>query len=402
MNYQIRPALAGFFFFLFIFLKQFYIFPSGVAGAADICMFIAFLLVIMDCIGMKADIFQVQEDRLLYLFLLFVVAINSCYWLQTEKREFLKYTIFWFYNVGAIWTFRKLTEWKGEWFLLWINRIAKGNVVLQLIVYVTGQGRVFQEYWGATRYQGTFNDPNQLAVFVFMMIMLLYMYQCKYQDRTFWIFYILAMPVIIASKSTGVLLGLLVFTVMALLYIVYGIVCRYHISKRLCVLGMAGVGIVLVLFLWWIWPSADFDVKMTDYDMLARIQEKIWKIIHGGLGELFLDRGMDKLLLYPKYLLYGAGEGGFDRFVLARQCNEIHCCLFSIMFCYGILPTVIVLVWLIRNLRNTNPAMKCAVAGLLAESFFLINYRQPVFWMILLYGSVVTTDGQEKKRREKQ
>jgi len=37
--------------------------------------------------------------------------------------------------------------------------------------------------------------------------------------------------------------------------------------------------------------------------------------------------------------------------------------------------------------------MACAVVGLLAESFFLVNYRQPMFWMILLYGSVVRMDG---------
>ena len=36
-----------------------------------------------------------------------------------------------------------------------------------------------------------------------------------------------------------------------------------------------------------------------------------------------------------------------------------------------------------------NAAMMCAVAGILAESFFLVNYRQPMFWMILVYGSVI-------------
>ena len=86
--------------------------------------------------------------------------------------------------------------------------------------------------------------------------------------------------------------------------------------------------LIFGLFLWWIWPAADFDVKTVDYNMLTRIQEKIWKVAHGGLLGLFLDRGMEKLVLYPQYLLYGAGEGGFDRFTLASQVNEIHCCLF--------------------------------------------------------------------------
>ena len=90
----------------------------------------------------------------------------------------------------------------------------------------------------------------------------------------------------------------------------------------------------------------------------------------------------------PSYLLYGAGEGGFDRFTLASQVNEIHCCLFSVMFCYGLIPTSCLLVWLGRKLQRIDAAMACAVIGLLVESFFLVNYRQPMFWMILLYGSV--------------
>lgn len=42
----------------------------------------------------------------------------------------------------------------------------------------------------------------------------------------------------------------------------------------------------------------------------------------------------------------------------------------------------------VRILQSIDAAMACAVIGLLVESFFLVNYRQPMFWMILLYGSV--------------
>lgn len=37
------------------------------------------------------------------------------------------------------------------------------------------------------------------------------------------------------------------------------------------------------------------------------------------------DRGMDRVALYPRYLLLGAGEGNFNRFLKAAQQNEIHC-----------------------------------------------------------------------------
>ena len=50
-----------------------------------------------------------------------------------------------------------------------------GLLHVRLAVYVSGRGRIFHEYWGAERYQGTFNDPNQLAFFLFMMVLLLYL-----------------------------------------------------------------------------------------------------------------------------------------------------------------------------------------------------------------------------------
>ena len=136
---------------------------------------------------------------------------------------------------------------------------------MQLLIYLTGRGRIFREYWGAVRYQGTFNDPNQLAFFLFMMILLLYLYRCRFGDRSFPVFYVLALPVIAASKSTGILLGVLIFTVLAVLHALYRVGCRKGVSMKVWTLGIV-IGVVLFgLFLWWIWPAADFDVKTVDY-----------------------------------------------------------------------------------------------------------------------------------------
>ena len=85
-------------------------------------------------------------------------------------------------------------------------------------------------------------------------------------------FYVLALPVIAASKSTGILLGVLIFTVLAVLHALYRVGCRKGVSMKVWILGSA-IGVVLFgLFLWWIWPAADFDVKTVDYNMLTRIQ----------------------------------------------------------------------------------------------------------------------------------
>lgn len=384
-----ETAAAVLFFLLFIFLKQFYLFPSGGMEAADVCLFASFFMLLCDCMRRRPErLLQLKTESLFYVFLASVLMINAYYGIRLGRGEFFKYTCFWIFNACAIWSFCYLTEYGGKAFLTGINRVVKVNIGVQLLIYLSGHGRIFREYWGAVRYQGTFNDPNQLAFFLFMMILRLYLYRCRFGDRSFPVFYVLVLPVIAASKSTGILLGVFVFTILAVLYELYQIGCKKGVSVKVWILGICMGVLIFGLFLWWIWPAADFDVKTVDYNMLTRIQEKIWKVAHGGLLGLFLDRGMEKLVLYPQYLLYGAGEGGFDRFTLASQVNEIHCCLFSVMFCYGLIPTSCLLVWLGRKLRRIDAAMTSAVIGLLAESFFLVNYRQPMFWMILLYGSV--------------
>ena len=257
-----ETAAAVLFFLLFIFLKQFYLFPSGGMEAADVCLFASFFMLLCDCMRRRPErLLQLKTESLFYVFLASVLMINAYYGIRLGRGEFFKYTCFWIFNACAIWSFCYLTEYGGKAFLTGINRVVKVNIGVQLLIYLSGHGRIFREYWGAVRYQGTFNDPNQLAFFLFMMILLLYLYRCRFGDRSFPMFYVLALPVIAASKSTGILLGVFVFTILAVLYGLYQIGCKKGVSVKVWILGICMGVLIFGLFLWWIWPAADFDVK---------------------------------------------------------------------------------------------------------------------------------------------
>ena len=93
-------------------------------------------------------------------------------------------------------------------------------------------------------------------------------------------------------------------------------------------------------------PGADFDVSQTSYTLLSRIQQKIWKLANGNLYDLLYDRSAERLVLEPQYLLYGAGEGFFERFIPydgfeqllspgvfdVFHVNEIHSSFFDVWF----------------------------------------------------------------------
>lgn len=68
------------------------------------------------------------------------------------------------------------------------------------------------------------------------------------------------------------------------------------------------------------------------------------KVIGFGEGKtdfsnsIIADRQLDKLLLYPEKMLYGAGQGAFERFTRASGTNEVHSTLPGILFYYGAVP----------------------------------------------------------------
>lgn len=144
----------------------------------------------------------------------------------------------------------------------------------------------------------------------------------------------------------GHFLGLMLYTVGMAIWFYVRYRSKWNIPRKTemtlgVVLILAAIAIVIKIF-----PGPDFNLKNTDYTMLTRIQEKIWKVLYGGNSTMLSDRGMDRVALYPRYLLLGAGEGNFNRFLKAAQQNEIHCSFLNIWFSYGVIPTVLLLKWL--------------------------------------------------------
>ena len=60
-------AAAVLFFLLFIFLKQFYLFPSGGMEAADVCLFASFFMLLCDCMRRRPErLLQLKTESLFY------------------------------------------------------------------------------------------------------------------------------------------------------------------------------------------------------------------------------------------------------------------------------------------------------------------------------------------------
>ena len=543
-------------FFMFLLLKPYYLRPSGLIGAADLCLALSGVVMLISCVheyarqransaggsnlakirkaalgvdngackdrlwnheanrvdhmagkqsaavdavnedGNAGKVYNFartllyRQDTPLYLFLVCVAVINGIYAYRLGSNEYIKYTLYWAYNILAIWTYRKLSEGAAVIVLRKSHCTAvagtetetetetetgtetsvdegtnpnkrknigkkadqktgiiisfgqlvclalEADIFIQFVIMLGGYGRIFTEYWdeGAIRYMGTFNDPNQLAFFMFVSLLLIFSIKagscaeyCIWADKCISLCrkntndagilnsadtvdkanktntantsaisriatkahlplaFAAAIFIIIRTKSTGIMLGLVIFAGLLIGCALFNSFRRGSISRRQLILIIAAVIAAAAAFLYFIMPPADFNVQAAEYNLFTRIQEKLWKLSDGGIIGFFIDRGADRIVTFPKFMLFGAGEGDFARFVtLDGKVNELHSSLLSILFCYGIVPTAFICKWCIDALKRKNMWQLCAAAALIIESLTLINYRQPLFWFLLM------------------
>ncbi|WP_180994635.1 hypothetical protein [Clostridium sp. chh4-2] len=334
----------------------------------------------------------------MYLFLACVVGINCFYYIKDPSFDLIQNTSFWIYSVMIVWCFRELAEERKIYH--WLNLALKLNILIQLGVYLTGYGRIYYEYWDADRYMGTFNNPNQMAYILFLTILLIYLEDVTYRRKSFWLFFFIDGGLILLTKSTGIFLGWFLLLAGSGCVSLYSRYRDGKISGKLILIVSVSVVSLGIIALVMIWPEKGFVIQEENYNLITRIQEKLALLSDGGIRQVIIDRGGEKLLYYPQYLLYGAGEGGFHRFPLAVVWkSEIHCTIFSVWFSYGLIPFAMLSVWVYKNLRKMNFIYWPVYVALLAESMTVINYRQPFFWLILIYAgmrSMGENDGRSK------
>lgn len=374
-------------FLIFIFLKQFYIFKSGGLQIADIFFIISFVGYFFANRGEKKKGIK-KIDIYIVIFLILVTIINLIYMLIYNKNEFLVSTFHWIYISLFIVLFRNLME--NKIFLQKLLGVVKISILTQLGIYICGLGRYYYEI----RYMGTFNDPNQLSFFLYSALMISVLLSDILQKRISIIYYGIGFFLIFRASSTGMIMGLLIFVVLTT-------ILNYKKKLRISLRKFYTLFIVLGILLIVIIPNINnIESYFSESLLITRVYEKInkfsFKTDDNGQN-LIQERGIDKIVLYPQKVILGAGQGYYERFTLASHNNEIHSTILSILFYYGIIPTSIIIIWIIKNIKNVPSRILGVYISLIAESLTLLNQRQPFFWMIFMLGALYSNRINMKK-----
>ncbi len=389
MNIQKNYRIEYILFYLFLLIKPFYLKESGTMQAGDVLLVLSVVWWLGGLIARK----QWKNwrnhiegiDILLVAFVLCTAVVNCVGVVRYGDTRFILSSLYLAFCTMAVVVFRAYL--KNSSFRSMVYGICTFNVMMQFVLLITGVGRYLFEH----RYVGSFNDPNQLGFFLLASMFMMSIFTKAEQKKRPWniLVYLCGLFLIILSKSTGVALGL------AIWWLGEGILALYRWGQKerispgkMLGIGAGLFGVILVLCGIGIFMMRTMQLG-DEYNLFVRIGEKFELLWDGGFKSLCASRGIDRMWQYPWNNLFGAGEGAFYRFELSQLVNtEIHSSFLSILFCYGVFPFMLVVIWVYKNIRKVPLELGVIYLAFFAECFVLINYRQPLFWMLFVTGQV--------------
>ena len=379
-----RMRLSHYLFLLFWLLKPFYIFPSGSIQPSDAVFLLSFIVWMIERRG------NIQIDKGNQFFVFFVCSIfivNIVYSIIYSDIVFIEKSMFYLYSMFVVIEFQDFAS--SYLFLRKLLAVASVTIFVQLLIFALGLGK---DYFGQSRYMGTFNDPNQLSFFLyssFLMIYLLMFYlNCgsgiSTKSRRYLIFGIVLF-LIFQGSSTGALLGVVAFLVTLMLSYVTKDKRPVRIILKLVLYSLLLIAIIYLVFLV-LSPERLSNLEAESF-LFQRMFEKIGKVSTGGLYAIVEERQVSRVISFPLNLLYGAGEGLYDRFVTTEPL-EIHSTIIALWFYYGLVPITLLFIWIRNKLNGLPRDLYPIFFGLLFESLILANQRQPILWMLLVLGDM--------------
>ena len=378
-------------FLIFWILKPFYLAPSGNMQISDFIFITSFITWI---ILNRGEIYFNKQDVYLLIFIIAAVIINFLYWSISKHIGYLMSSSYYIYNFLVIVSVSDYM--KNKLFLKSLFWVSIFNLFVQFAVLILG----FGEYFGGIRFMGTFNDPNQFSFSVFTTFLIIFILSTYFstqawnkQNLLIILSFLMITYFIIQGSSTGMLLGLIVFIASFVVVMIYrekGIAFTF--------LKFLGILLILSLVIFILFSDAP-EIELNNSPesqtfLISRLKDKIEKFSTGGFNALMTERGINKLYVNSQYVVYGAGEGDYDRFPESPW--EVHSTFPGILFYYGFIPFIILLIWIWSYIKQTRIAFFPIYMALFIEGLTLANQRQPAFWMIIVLGSYVYTKSQDR------
>jgi len=369
----------------YILLSPIYLLPSGLPQPADVVVaFGAFVFLFSEKIK-----FVIKIPVVIYLFrlILLITIINFSYWFYfyvikgIENRMFFV-PLFYIFN--------------GIFFLMFIATLYKDGLLRKKFINIIGLMILLtlsiQFYLALIGFQYVrdeetsratifFNNPNQLGYFSLLMLTIFTVLPSIFRKNILIIIFIVFITsyLVLYSGSRAALAGVFLLTI--LLFYVEGF--KFKLKSFLLLL-------ITIISLPVLVNSNFFNDKIE----LMTIRNE--RHAASDLTE-FQIRGYDRLLKYPEYIFFGAGEGRYDRFDSRNQL-EMHSGFGTILFSYGILGFILFIFFIYEVIK-----LRPIFYFLILSPVFIYNlthqgFRTTLFWILLASIYLFSTNNKSQTK----
>lgn len=333
------------------FLSQFYFWSSGVPQFSHIFIMGAILLLFS-----KSSKINIEYSNIILLFVAYAICVNFAWYLIILDSSYMMSTVYWIFNLLFFLLMMNLNQVQINFFYEKLLFLIPFSYIVEIIIWASNLGR----YDFEPRYNGLFNDPNQMAFWV-LSSCAIYLYISGNGFKKITV-YFLALFLILLTMSRSASIGFLMLT-LGLIFSQKG-----DLNKRIFV--FIGTLVLFGSLSYFLYNLGVFD------SVVLRFMEGLDQRDSQVEG-----RGLFSFLDYPQYLIFGAGQGA--HWLYNPTGNEIHSTWLGILFYYGIIGISLFLIFLYQIFKKLSLSNKMILLGPMLYGFTTYSARTIIFWFLL-------------------
>lgn len=346
------------------FLSQFYFWSSGVPQFSHIFIMGAILLLFS-----KSSKINIEYSNIILLFVAYAICVNFAWYLIVLDSSYMMSTVYWIFNLLFFLLMMNLNQVQIKFFYEKLLFLIPFSYIVEIIIWVSNLGR----YDFEPRYNGLFNDPNQMAFWV-LSSCAIYLYISGNGFKKITV-YFLALFLILLTMSRSASIGFLMLT-LGLIFSQKG-----DLNKRIFV--FIGTLVLFGSLSYFLYNLGVFD------SVVLRFMEGLDQRDSQVEG-----RGLFSFLDYPQYLIFGAGQGA--HWLYNPTGNEIHSTWLGILFYYGIIGISLFLIFLYQIFKKLSLSNKMIFLGPMLYGFTTYSARTLIFWFLLAAFLIFSNNNKEE------
>ena len=381
---RIRDLGVGLVITIYMALKPFYLFSSGLPQISDMFLITATAVVLLAERGKLRIPNRFTPWIVVFIgTLVFQIFVQAVWWIKTQDNRMILYAAYYVFNFLA----SVLCIYIG-------NRIGIEKLKLSLClgcffsVLVTAVGIITQSRYHGIRSTGFFNNPNQLGYYALLVLTIIALFPKQLPKWQNAIILAVAIWANLLSLSKASIVGL---AGLAICYVIWG--SKNKTLRRI---------VIEVLVLAALFGAAYFLLYsnsriVLDNSVLSFLRKRILRISMENDSSLLTGRGYGRIGELGYHFLWGKGEGAYYRFQIMTGL-EVHSTFVNILISYGLIGFAAYVYLIMKPMLHKGETVRnlACFSGLFLYFFTHNGIRNTLLW-ILLAAVLQTGVLQERK-----